>query len=67
MLTWEEGGGTLFPQPLGLAAAFDPDMMHAISTQISDEMRARDNKHIMEGQSYKQVILILLHKFAAFQ
>lgn len=36
-------GATIFPQPLALAATFDPQLVHAIATAISDELRAKDN------------------------
>ena len=38
-------GMTLFPQPLGLAAAFDPPMLHEIAGIISEEMRAASNMY----------------------
>ncbi len=36
---------TVFPQPLGLAAAFDKDMLHEIAGIISEEMRAASNMY----------------------
>ncbi len=38
-------GMTVFPQPLGLAAAFDKDMLHEIAGIISEEMRAASNMY----------------------
>lgn len=34
---------TIFPQPVALAAAFDPPMLHEIATIIAEEMRAVSN------------------------
>ena len=39
----EPHGLTSFPQPIGLAAAFDRTLVHEIATIISDEMRAVAN------------------------
>jgi beta-glucosidase len=35
------GKATVFPQAIGLAATFDPDMMHRVADVISDEARAK--------------------------
>ena len=35
------GGATVFPQAIGLAATWDPDLLHTIATAISDEVRAK--------------------------
>jgi len=35
------GGATVFPQAIGLAATWDPDLLHTIATVISDEVRAK--------------------------
>ncbi|HSX84589.1 MAG TPA: hypothetical protein VLE50_04245, partial [Cellvibrio sp.] len=35
------GAATVFPQAIGLAASFDPEMMFEIATVISDEGRAK--------------------------
>jgi beta-glucosidase len=37
------GKNTVFPQAIGLAATFDPDLIHSMATAISDEARARWN------------------------
>lgn len=34
---------TSFPQPLGLAAAFDREMLHEVASLIAEEMRAASN------------------------
>src|SRR5690606_13447185 len=38
------GAATVFPQAIGLAASFDPDMMLEIATVISDEGRAKHHE-----------------------
>jgi len=35
------GRATVFPQPIGLAATFDRDLIHRIYTSVSDEARAK--------------------------
>jgi len=35
------GSATVFPQAIGLAATFDPKLMHEVATAISDEARAK--------------------------
>ncbi|BAX78487.1 glycoside hydrolase family 3 C-terminal domain-containing protein [Labilibaculum antarcticum] len=37
------GRATVFPQAIGLAATFDPDLAQRVSTAISDEARAKYN------------------------
>ncbi|MEL6987343.1 MAG: glycoside hydrolase family 3 N-terminal domain-containing protein, partial [Bacteroidota bacterium] len=37
------GGATVFPQAIGLAATFDVDLMHRVAMAISDEGRAKYN------------------------
>ena len=37
------GTATMFPQAIGMAAAFDTEMMHRIGTAISLEARAQYN------------------------
>lgn len=43
------GTATLFPQAIGLAAAFNPELMHSVASAISDEGRAKYNKYIEYG------------------
>ena len=38
------GNFTVFPQAIGLAAMWNPQLLHEISTVISDEARARWNE-----------------------
>lgn len=37
------GRATVFPQPIGLAATFDPDLIYRMAVAISDEARAKYN------------------------
>ena len=36
-----QGRATVFPEPIGLAASFDPDLVHRIADAISTEARAK--------------------------
>lgn len=47
------GLATVFPQPIGLAASFDPDLIHRIYTAVSDEARAKNTLSSAQG-SYKR-------------
>lgn len=38
------GNATVFPQPIGLAATFDDDLVFRVATAISDEARAKFNE-----------------------
>ncbi len=44
------GAATVFPQAIGLAASFDPDMMLEVATVISDEGRAKYNEFSSRDQ-----------------
>ena len=44
------GAATVFPQAIGLAATFDPNLMHEIATVISDEARAKHHDFERRGQ-----------------
>ena len=53
------GAATSFPQAIGLAASFDPDMMFEVATVISDEGRAkyhefsnRDQRNRYQGLTF---------------
>ena len=39
-----QGGYTVYPQPIGMAASFDPQMMYDVFSTVSDEARANWNK-----------------------
>lgn len=47
------GLATVFPQPIGMAAAFDPDAIHHIYVAVSDEARAKNAVYSSEG-SYER-------------
>src|SRR6185503_14132301 len=38
------GTATVFPQAIGLAASFDPDLVHRVAFAISDEARAKHHE-----------------------
>ena len=44
------GSATVFPQAIGLAATFDPRLMHEAATAISDEARAKHGEAQRRGQ-----------------
>jgi beta-glucosidase len=44
------GAATVFPQAIGLAASFDPDLLHQVATAISDEARAKHHEFAARGQ-----------------
>jgi beta-glucosidase len=44
------GSATVFPQAIGLAATFDPRLMHEVATAISDEARAKHGEAERRGQ-----------------
>ncbi len=43
------GTATLFPQAIGLAATFNPELMYSVASAISDEGRAKYNKYVEYG------------------
>ena len=43
------GRATVFPQPIGMAATFDEDLIHRIGIVISDEARAKYNAAVSIG------------------
>jgi beta-glucosidase len=43
------GLATVFPQAIGLAATWNPDLIHRIATAISDEARAKYHQAVREG------------------
>ncbi|HLF89277.1 MAG TPA: glycoside hydrolase family 3 C-terminal domain-containing protein, partial [Anaerolineales bacterium] len=43
------GGATVFPQAIGLAATWNPELMHQVATAISDEARAKHHTAIRLG------------------
>ncbi len=53
-----QGGYTVYPQPIGMAAAFNEHLVHDVFAQVSDEARANWNrsdhsvKHVGMGETY---------------
>lgn len=45
-----QGNVTVFPEPIGMAASFNEDLLFKIFTATSDEMRAKYNERIRNGQ-----------------
>ncbi len=43
------GKATIFPQAIGMAAAFDEEMMYRVADAISDEARAKYHENIRRG------------------
>lgn len=43
------GRATVFPQAIGLASAWDQDLMHRVATAISDEARAKHHQALRQG------------------
>jgi beta-glucosidase len=44
------GLATVFPEPIGMAAAWDTDLMFRIATAVSDEARAKNNEFLRRGK-----------------
>ncbi len=44
------GMATVFPQAIGLAASFDPDLMGEVASAIGDEARAKHHEFVRRGQ-----------------
>lgn len=44
------GAATVFPQAIGLAASFEPDLIHTIATAISDEGRIKYRLFSTQGE-----------------
>lgn len=44
------GAATVFPQAIGLAASFEPDLIHTIATAISDEGRIKYRLFSAQGE-----------------
>ena len=53
-----QGDYTVYPQPIGMAAAFNAQLVHDVFSQVSDEARANWNrsdhsvKHVGMGETY---------------
>lgn len=44
------GLATVFPQAIGLAATWNPDLIYEMATTISDEARAKHHEYVREGK-----------------
>jgi beta-glucosidase len=44
------GVATVFPQAIGMAASFDPKLMHEVANAISDEGRAKHHEFVRRGK-----------------
>ena len=47
---------TVFPQPVGMAASFDDELVYRIFTAVSDETRAKYNEASRRGQENKRFL-----------
>jgi beta-glucosidase len=47
---------TVFPEPVGMAASFDDDLVFHIFNAVSDEMRAKYNEATQKGQENKRFL-----------
>ena len=46
------GKATVFPQAIGMAATFDPELMFRVGTAVSDEARAKHHNFASNGARY---------------
>ena len=46
------GRATVYPQAIGLAATWDPDLMHRVASSIADEARAKHGAGIYRGLTF---------------
>ena len=44
------GLATVFPQPIGMAASFDTDLLYNVFSAVSDEARAKNTQTSMQGK-----------------
>lgn len=47
---------TVFPQPVGMAASFDDELVYRIFSAVSDETRAKYNQAIQRGQENRRFL-----------
>ncbi len=47
---------TVFPEPIGMAASFDDELLYRIFNAVSDETRARYNEAIQKGQENRRFL-----------
>ncbi|MBR3013264.1 MAG: glycosyl hydrolase family 3, partial [Bacteroidales bacterium] len=51
-----QDGYTVYPQPIGMASSFDPDMIYDVFSTVSDEARANWNRsdHDIFGVGFRE-------------
>jgi beta-glucosidase len=49
-------GHTEFPEPMGLAATFDSDLLHRVGDAIGNEVRAKFNEYNATLQSWRYAL-----------
>jgi beta-glucosidase len=47
---------TVFPQPIGMAASFDDELVYRIFNAVSDETRAKYNEAKLTDQQYRRFL-----------
>jgi beta-glucosidase len=47
---------TVYPQPVGMAASFDDELVYRIFTTVSDETRAKYNQAVQRGQENRRFL-----------
>lgn len=47
------GAATTYPQPIGMAASFDPDLLETVFTAVSDEGRVKNRIAALAGKVYQ--------------
>ena len=47
---------TVFPEPVGMAASFDDDLVYQVFNAVSDEVRARYNEAKQDGQENRRFL-----------
>ena len=50
------GNVTVFPEPVGMAASFDHELLYHIFDAVSDETRAKYNEAVAKGQENKRFL-----------
>ncbi len=50
------GNVTVFPEPVGMAASFDDELLYHIFDAVSDETRAKYNEAVAKGQENKRFL-----------
>ena len=50
------GGVTVFPEPVGMAASFDDSLVHEVFNAVSDEVRAKYNDAMKKGEENRRFL-----------